>query len=188
MLRTTARSNTSHHKLLLSFAVAALTVVGVAGCTSTPSSSGSGAASGSESSSSAAASGSGGSTSGAAVGSLATETSSLGKIVVNGSNMAVYVFDKDTANSGTSACTGECLTAWPPVTTTSATPKVTDVTGTVGTITDPDGKLQVTIDGLPLYTYSGDAAKGDVKGQGLMGSWWVVSPDGKKVTTSASGY
>jgi predicted lipoprotein with Yx(FWY)xxD motif len=111
---------------------------------------------------------------------LATATTSLGKIVVNGSMMTVYVYDKDKANSGKSACVGPCLGFWPPVFVTGATPKVTGVTGKVGTI-DVSGKKQVTINGLPLYTFSGDHKTGDVTGQGFKGIWWVVSPSGAKI-------
>ena len=51
-----------------------------------------------------------------------------------------------------------------------------------------DGSTQVTYDGHPLYTYSGDPAPGDTNGQGVntFGAlWWVVAPDGKVVMTSA---
>ena len=46
---------------------------------------------------------------------------SAGQIVVDGKGMSVYYFTKDIKDSGTSACTGACLTAWPPVLAT-ATP------------------------------------------------------------------
>lgn len=107
-------------------------------------------------------------------------------IVVDGTGMTVYVFDNDTANSGKSACEGNCLASWPPVTTTG-TPTAEGVTGTLGTITLPDGKDQVTLNGLPLYRYAADTAAGDVNGQGVGGIWWVVGPDGAKVTTPAAG-
>src|SRR5687768_11759652 len=66
---------------------------------------------------------------------LKTASSSAGDIVVDGKGMSVYYFTKDVKDSGKSNCTGECLVAWPPVITTSDTPKVEGVTGTVGTIT-----------------------------------------------------
>ena len=43
----------------------------------------------------------------------------------------------------------------------SASPTVDGVTGQVGTITRDDGSKQVTLDGLPLYLYAGDAKAGD---------------------------
>jgi len=123
---------------------------------------------------------------GAAAGALSTASSSLGMVVVDGSGMTVYVFDKDTANSGKSACEGGCAATWPAVTTTG-TPTATGVTGTLGTITLPDGTMQVTLNGLPLYHYSGDSAAGNVNGQGIGGIWWVVGPNGVKITSAASG-
>lgn len=51
---------------------------------------------------------------------------------------------------------------------------------------------QVTVNGLPLYTYSPDIKPGDDSGQGYSGIWWVVGPNSNKisaVTTPANnGY
>jgi predicted lipoprotein with Yx(FWY)xxD motif len=167
-------------KLIVSIAIAASALFGLAGCMGSGSG---GYGAGSSSSSSTAPS----TTAPAGATALATASSSLGTIVVDGSGLTAYVFDKDTAGSGTSACTGDCLITWPPVTTSSTTPTVTGVTGKVGTITTSDGKNQVTLDGLPLYYFVNDTAAGDVKGQGVQGIWWVVAPDGTKITTAATG-
>jgi predicted lipoprotein with Yx(FWY)xxD motif len=117
---------------------------------------------------------------------LATAESPLGPIVVNQDGMSVYVFDKDTPNSGTSVCEGDCLVKWPAVTVTDDSPQVDGVTGTVDTITRSDGSLQVTLNGWPLYLYAGDMAGGDVTGQAVGGVWWVVSPGGDKITATPS--
>jgi predicted lipoprotein with Yx(FWY)xxD motif len=116
-------------------------------------------------------------------------SSSLGKIVVDGQGMTAYVYDKDTVNSGTSACTGQCEALWPAITTTSAKPSVTGVTGTVGTITGVAGGKQLTIDGRPIYTFANDKKVGDTNGQLLLGVWHVISPAGTEITTAnkASG-
>jgi len=138
---------------------------------------GSTAASGTSSSSS--------SSSAAATTDLASWESPLGTIVVNTKGQTVYMFDKDTAGSD-SACTGQCVTLWPALTTTSATPSVTGVTGDVGTAPTADGKQQVTLDGHRLYVFSGDSGAQQINGQGFMGLWWAVAPDGTKVTGTAS--
>jgi len=117
---------------------------------------------------------------------LMTADTRLGAVVVDGKGLTVYFYDKDSRGESTSACTGQCLAQWPPVTTTGA-PRVSGVTGTVGTIAGPGGAEQVTIDGLPIYTFVGDAAAGDVKGQGVGKVWWAVAPDGSKVTAAATG-
>lgn len=118
---------------------------------------------------------------------LGTAESSLGTIVVNADGMSVYVFDKDTPNSGASTCEGECLDNWPAVMVEEGSLEVDGVTGTVDTITRTDGSLQVTLNGWPLYLYAGDMAAGDVTGQAVGGVWWVISPNGEKITQTASG-
>ncbi|ROS77880.1 putative lipoprotein with Yx(FWY)xxD motif [Curtobacterium sp. PhB130] len=111
---------------------------------------------------------------------IATAATSLGTIVVDGKGMTAYFYDQDVKGSGKSTCTGGCAAAWPPIESDSAKPAVTGVTGAVGTITGADGKLQVTVDGRPLYTYAEDTKPGDVTGQGVGGVWYVVNPDGSE--------
>lgn len=128
----------------------------------------------------AAASGSGSAQASAAA-ELMTASSSAGTIVVDAKGMSVYFFTKDTKGSGTSACTGACLVQWPPVTTTSATPSASGVTGTLGTITTPDGKKQVTLNGMPLYYFAKDTKAGDVLGQGVNNVWYLANPSGDMI-------
>lgn len=116
---------------------------------------------------------------------LKTASSSAGEIVVDGKGMSVYFFTKDVKDSGTSACTDACLAAWPPVTTTADMPKVEGVTGTVGTITTPDGAKQVTLNGLPLYYFAKDAKAGDILGQGVNDVWYLADPSGEMIKTGA---
>jgi predicted lipoprotein with Yx(FWY)xxD motif len=119
---------------------------------------------------------------------LMTATSSAGEIVVDANGMSVYFFTKDVKDSGTSACTDACLAAWPPVTTAAGTPQVEGVTGTVGTITTPDGAKQVTLNGLPLYYFAKDTKAGDILGQGVNGVWYLADPSGEMIRMGASGY
>jgi predicted lipoprotein with Yx(FWY)xxD motif len=55
------------------------------------------------------------------------------------------------------------------------------VTGDWAVITRDDGTYQVTVNGMPLYTYAKDTKAGDVVGQAVGDVWWVVSADGKKI-------
>jgi hypothetical protein len=57
----------------------------------------------------------------------------------------------------------------------------------LGSLTRPDGRLQVTYRGLPLYRFSGDTEAGDVNGQGFGGTWHALRPSGLIVTTAATG-
>jgi predicted lipoprotein with Yx(FWY)xxD motif len=110
--------------------------------------------------------------------------SSIGEIVVNGEGMTAYVFDKDTVGADASACTGDCEALWPAITSESDTPVVDGITGTVGTITGVAGGKQITINGLPIYTFAQDTAPGDLNGQGLNEVWHVIAPDGTAITTA----
>jgi predicted lipoprotein with Yx(FWY)xxD motif len=172
--------NTKHGFLI----VAALATMSLAGCASGGSSGGDTSGGGDGGSPAATSPATPGTTSGSA--DLATASTPLGTVVVDAAGMTVYFFDKDTPNSGTSACTGACLANWPPVTASSSTPTADGVTGTLGTITTPNGMMQVTLQGLPLYTYAGDKAPGDVTGQAVNNIWWVVNPSGEKVTKAVS--
>lgn len=115
-------------------------------------------------------------------------SSSAGQIVVDNQGMSLYFFTKDVKDSGKSACVDACLAAWPVFTTTSDAPSADGVTGTVGTIDTPDGKKQVTLNGMPLYYYAQDKAPGDVNGQGVNNVWYLVSPSGEMIKGAATGY
>ncbi len=113
----------------------------------------------------------------------------LGKILVDGRGRSLYLFRKD---SGTkSACTGGCAGAWPPL-RASGKPLVGRGVNASMVATAPrsDGKPQVTYNGHPLYTFSGDQKAGDTNGQGLNNfgaAWFVLSPSGNQITKKASG-
>jgi predicted lipoprotein with Yx(FWY)xxD motif len=51
------------------------------------------------------------------------------------------------------------------------------VTGKLATVTDPNGKPQVTYNGWPLYFFIKDKVPGDTTGQGVAGKFFVVAPD-----------
>jgi predicted lipoprotein with Yx(FWY)xxD motif len=120
--------------------------------------------------------------------SLATaQADNLGTIVVDGTGRTLYVFDKDTASPPKSNCDGDCAAKWPPVLAGTGTPQLDGVDASaVGTVTRTDGSKQLTLGGMPLYQFANDTKAGDVKGQALGGIWWVVGPDGKKITTQVS--
>jgi predicted lipoprotein with Yx(FWY)xxD motif len=119
--------------------------------------------------SSAATPGSAGQSSAPVSGAPTVAVKSIGgaNILVDGaSQMTLYQFASDVANSGKSACNGSCATTWPPLTvaTGTTTSAGTGASGTLGTITRDDGTVQVTYNGVPLYHYSGDSAPGDTTG------------------------
>jgi predicted lipoprotein with Yx(FWY)xxD motif len=96
----------------------------------------------------------------------------FGKVLVDQKGLALYY---DTANKPMHfACTGACLTAWPPLVlaqgqTVALAGKT--VTG-LGTVRGPSG-LQVTWQGKALYTFAEDTM-GTVTGQGIGHVWFVA--------------
>jgi len=107
-------------------------------------------------------------------------------VLTNSSGKTLYWFAPDT--STTSKCSGSCATYWPPV--TGPVTAGSGVTGTLSTITRPDGTMQATYDGHPLYTYVGDTAAGQAKGNGLNlsgGLWYEMTVSGAKPAVSTSG-
>nr|HET6903604.1 hypothetical protein [Ktedonobacteraceae bacterium] len=97
-------------------------------------------------------------------------------VLTNAQGMTLYYFTPDTASK--LACTGGCAKAWPPlVFNGSSTPtSATALPGTLSVLNDANGN-QVEYSGYLLYTYSGDSAPGQTKGQGLFGKWYVATPD-----------
>lgn len=142
------------------------------------------------SSPSAPASGTAGSASASGNTVITTGSSSAGTVLTNGSGRAVYLWAKDTGDM--SQCTGACMGAWPPVTTTGAvTAAGSAKPSDLGTITRSDGTKQVTYDGHPLYYFAGDTGAGTASGQGsdnFGAKWWLVAPSGSDVTASVSSF
>jgi predicted lipoprotein with Yx(FWY)xxD motif len=95
----------------------------------------------------------------------------FGAFLSASNGMTLYQYTKDADN--VSNCTGACATAWPPYTVSAAvaTSLTADpgVAGKIGTIKRPDGSLQVTYRGLPLYFYAGDTKPGDTNGEAVNG-------------------
>ena len=95
-------------------------------------------------------------------------------VLTDAEGYTLYWFGPDTA--GWSACQGGCARNWPPV--TGPATWGAGVTGTIGAIARPDGSLQVTYDGHPLYTTTADTGPGQAKGNSVWshgGEWHEVA-------------
>jgi predicted lipoprotein with Yx(FWY)xxD motif len=118
---------------------------------------------------------------------LSAQPTSLGTILVDGKGRTVYEFAND--KNGESTCTGGCAANWPFVPAPTSLPTaLPGVSGQLGTTTRSDGARQVTIAGHPVYTFAGDSAPGQTKGQGIVldgGLWTVASPAGAPITTAS---
>ena len=108
---------------------------------------------------------------------LKTAAISGSTVLTNARGLTLYLFAPDTP--ATSKCTGSCTAYWPPVT---GDPKAgPGVSGELGTIKRPDGGLQATYDGHPLYTYVGDSGPGQANGNKIDlngGLWYEVRVSG----------
>jgi predicted lipoprotein with Yx(FWY)xxD motif len=110
---------------------------------------------------------SGGSTnsgSAAASSSSVVKTTKIGSatVLTNSKGLTLYTFARDGMNK--SNCSGSCIHYWPPQ---KGPVKATGINGTFGTIKGTNGSTQATWNGHPLYTYIGDTAPGQAKGNGL---------------------
>jgi predicted lipoprotein with Yx(FWY)xxD motif len=113
-------------------------------------------------------------------------TGPMGSFITGEDGKTLYVFMADSANK--SACADACATTWPPFTLDPGeTVKAGDgVTGALTTFARADGKMQVAINGMPLYYFKNDAKAGDTNGEGLNGKWFVASPTGAAPAASPS--
>jgi predicted lipoprotein with Yx(FWY)xxD motif len=94
------------------------------------------------------------------------------KVIATPAKLGIYYWDVEKKAGGKIRCKSSCLVQWPPVYVKGAVDKhVTGVMATFGTV-KRGTKRQLTVNGLPAYTYEGDKA-GIVKCDNVDG-WHVV--------------
>lgn len=114
------------------------------------------------------------------------EHEDLGTLLVDPAGHTLYFTEREA--DGTVHCQDDCVDFWPPLTVEAADvagtapvstadadagaalrlpPELADSAARFATVERPDGTMQVTFDGMPLYTFSTDEAPGDVRGNGL---------------------
>ena len=129
-------------------------------------------------------SGGSGSLSAATAGGLKTATIGSATVLTNAQGFTLYSFAPDTPTK--SNCNGVCAQNWPPV---KGPATASGVKGTFGTIKRSNGATQATFDGHPLYTFAGDTAPGQAKGNGLNaagGLWHEITTSGSAPAGSSS--
>jgi predicted lipoprotein with Yx(FWY)xxD motif len=122
----------------------------------------------------------------------AAHNAALGRtIVVDGNGRTLYALRPETARH--LLCkSSACLAAWPRLTVRAHHGKLTagpGVTGRLATLRRSDGKLQVTLRGMPLYRFAGDSARGQAHGAGIKsfgGTWHAVAPKATTTTPTPS--
>lgn len=104
-------------------------------------------------------------------------------IVTNLKGRTLYTLSSEKSKI---VCVDACLDSWPPL----IVPAGVKPKGPVPLSTEkrPDGRMQVTWKGFPLYTFSGDKKPGDTNGEGLRGGgvWHVVQASQVANTPPAS--
>jgi predicted lipoprotein with Yx(FWY)xxD motif len=120
---------------------------------------------------------------------IGVRSTSLGKVLVNGKRVTLYLFMKD--KNGKSACSGACAKAWPPVLTKGRpTASGGAASAKLGTTKRTDGTTQVTYNGHPLYTFIKDQNKpGSTAGEGVNAfgaEWYVLGTNGKRIEKKGS--
>jgi predicted lipoprotein with Yx(FWY)xxD motif len=119
---------------------------------------------------------------------VAVANSGLGRILVDGHGHTLYLFAKD--KRGRSSCAGQCAAFWPPL-ISSGKPRAAAgaKASLLGTTRRADGRLQVTYNHHPLYTFVKDTSKGQTNGEGVNAfgaEWDTLSTAGSQVEKTSS--
>jgi predicted lipoprotein with Yx(FWY)xxD motif len=91
--------------------------------------------------------------------------------------VTLYRLTKDSTDKST--CTGKCATVWVPVVLGAGEKKPVAVgVSHLGSFTRSAGVRQVTYEGIPLYTFTGDKRSGQVTGniKNTWGQWNSINP------------
>jgi predicted lipoprotein with Yx(FWY)xxD motif len=106
-------------------------------------------------------------------------TTEAGDVLVDAAGLSLYGFLDDA--DGEPTCEGACADAWPPILVDSAElPSGLDA-DTFSVVERPDGTFQLKAGKWPLYLFAGDAAPGDINGQGSGDVWFLSAPDGSLI-------
>jgi len=107
---------------------------------------------------------------------MTAKNASLGAtVLVNQRGLTLYSLSAE--RNGRFICTNmACLNLWHPLLAPSGGLKG-DPVGSLGTIKRPDGGMQVTYRGLPLYTFVNDQKPGSAAGNGFkdVGTWLAAT-------------
>lgn len=101
-----------------------------------------------------------------------TGDSAIGTVYTAGeNNLTLYTLIS--TEPGEFNCDAACEAIWPPLLTDETR---TGISGQFDVLTRADNANQWALLDYPLYYYSGDAAAGDVSGEGLGDVWFVARP------------
>ena len=112
-------------------------------------------------------------------------------VLVDSQGKALYAADQESGSK--LLCTmSACTSFWKPLTTTSAKPTAGSGAGKIGTVKRPDGAMQVTVGGKPVYTFAEDSP-GKLAGNGFSDQFggqhftWHAILAGGKASSGSTG-
>ena len=117
----------------------------------------------------------------------ARQLSGVGTVLADQAGKTIYSPEQEATRK--ILCTSSCLSFWFPVTVASAhVPRhASGINGVLGTIRRPDdGKIQVTYNGKPLYTFRLDRSPGQDHGNNFHDSFGGTSFTWQAVTTAGA--
>lgn len=116
-----------------------------------------------------------------------TEIDGIGAVLADSKGFTLYHLTTERGDA--IRCLRACARMWPPLLAPGGEvpASASDLPGELATVERPDGGAQVTYDGLPLYTYSGDTAPNQANGQGVQEVWFAVGPGGVSGAVGSGG-
>lgn len=102
------------------------------------------------------------------------ENAALGKTVLT-TNKGRTLYSLSVETKGRFYCTRDCLASWKPLLVSAGVKPKGPVK--LGTVKRPNGKIQVTFKGRPLYSFNGDIKSGEANGEGQkdVGTWHAAA-------------
>jgi predicted lipoprotein with Yx(FWY)xxD motif len=95
------------------------------------------------------------------------------KVMILTTFNGMTLYEHTTDHVPRSNCTGQCARVWPPLLSKGLVINTARINGNLTVHRTANG-MQVEYNGHPLYTYSGDKAPGQTRGQGIGKVWYVV--------------
>ena len=116
-----------------------------------------------------------------------TEIDGVGSVLADSKGFTLYHLTTERGDA--IRCLRACARMWPPLLAPGGEvpASASDLPGELATVERPDGGAQVTYEGLPLYTYSGDTAPNQANGQGVQEVWFAVGPGGVSGAAGSGG-
>jgi predicted lipoprotein with Yx(FWY)xxD motif len=112
---------------------------------------------------------------------IGTAQSDYGEVLTDTDGLTLYIFTDD--GTGDPTCLDACTDIWPAVIAENIETRG-ELDIEVNLVDGDAAERQVTVNGRPVYTYSGDSEPGMATGQGLGGKWWVLDVDGNPIEST----